>query len=176
MSIGNIIRLQHYPLPYGELLLGSFEDKLCLCDWNLPSRRRSMDWKLQRGLYAFFEENPSEVTRKAARMLDEYFAGERTAFDLPLLLVGTDFQRSVWQALQSVAYGEVTSYQELAAAIHRPKAVRAVGNALHVNPVSIFVPCHRVLGANKNFVGYAGGRAMHGLLLEVEKGRCDFFI
>jgi methylated-DNA-[protein]-cysteine S-methyltransferase len=89
--------------------------------------------------------------------LDEYFAGERTVFDVPLDVEGTTFQRQVWHALCDIAYGETISYGELARRIGSPKAVRAVGLANGRNPVSIVVPCHRVIGADGSMTGYGGG-------------------
>jgi methylated-DNA-[protein]-cysteine S-methyltransferase len=89
--------------------------------------------------------------------LEEYFNGERTEFDLPLDLRGTDFQKSAWIALASIPYGETATYGEQAARIDRPKAVRAIGAANGRNPISIILPCHRVVGANGDLTGFAGG-------------------
>jgi len=95
---------------------------------------------------------------KAARVqLEEYFAGERTEFDLPLDLRGTEFQQSAWKALASIPYGETASYSEQAERIGRPRAVRAIGAANGRNPVSIVLPCHRVVGASGDLTGFAGG-------------------
>jgi len=104
----------------------------------------------------------------AARQLDEYFAGERTAFDLPLAPAGTPFQLSVWQALRRVPYGETTSYGRLALELGRPGAARAVGLANGRNPLSIVVPCHRVVGSDGRLVGYAGGLERKRQLLAME--------
>jgi methylated-DNA-[protein]-cysteine S-methyltransferase len=93
----------------------------------------------------------------AARQVGEYFAGTRRAFDLPLDLGGTPFQRAVWARLLEIPYGEMTTYQTIAAVLGRPRAVRAVGAAIGQNPVSILVPCHRVVGSNGSLTGYAGG-------------------
>ena len=109
------------------------------------------------------------VLRKAIAQLDEYFAGRRTAFDLPLdLHGGTAFQQSVWQALQSIPAGGTTSYGSLSQSIGNPAAVRAVGAAVGRNPLSIVVPCHRVLGADGSLTGYAGGLKRKSALLELE--------
>jgi methylated-DNA-[protein]-cysteine S-methyltransferase len=102
--------------------------------------------------------------------LDEYFAGTRTDFDLPLSLHGTDFQRLVWTELTRIPYGETTSYGELARRIGRPRAMRAVGLANGRNPVSIIVPCHRVIGADGSLTGYGGGLDRKRLLLGLESG------
>ncbi|MFD1152105.1 methylated-DNA--[protein]-cysteine S-methyltransferase [Saccharothrix hoggarensis] len=102
--------------------------------------------------------------------LEEYFAGERTDFDLPLHPVGTPFQRTVWQALRGIGFGETVSYGELAARIGRPTASRAVGLANGKNPISIIVPCHRVVGSTGALTGYGGGIERKRLLLAFESG------
>ncbi len=107
----------------------------------------------------------------ARTQLGEYFAGERTTFDVPLRLAGTPFQLEVWQALQAIPYGETASYGELARRIGRPAAVRAVGLANGRNPVSIIVPCHRVIGSDGSLTGYGGGLERKRHLLGLEAGR-----
>jgi methylated-DNA-[protein]-cysteine S-methyltransferase len=110
------------------------------------------------------------VLRQARAQLDDYFAGRRTAFDLPLdLQGGTPFQQSVWRALLGIACGETTSYGHLSARIGRPQAVRAVGAAVGRNPVSIVVPCHRVVGSAGALTGYAGGLPRKEALLQLER-------
>ncbi|EMB50467.1 methylated-DNA--[protein]-cysteine S-methyltransferase [Vibrio mimicus] len=109
------------------------------------------------------------ILNKAIQQLDEYFAGQRTQFDLPLAARGTAFQQSVWHALCSIPYGEIWSYQQLAEAIGNPKAVRAVGLANGKNPISVIVPCHRVVGKNGKLTGYAGGLERKAFLLELEQ-------
>ncbi len=100
--------------------------------------------------------------------LDEYFAGERTAFDLRLSPHGTPFQERVWEALRAIPYGETASYGELAARVGRPTAVRAVGAANGRNPIPVIVPCHRVIGSTGSLTGYGGGGERKRLLLELE--------
>ncbi len=100
--------------------------------------------------------------------LNEYFNGERTAFTVPLDTKGTDFQRQVWRALMNVEFGASKSYQDIALAINNPKAVRAVGAANGKNPISIIVPCHRIIGANGKLTGYAGGLSRKEWLLRHE--------
>lgn len=104
----------------------------------------------------------------AARQLDEYFAGRRHAFDVALDLNGTPFQRAVWTALQSLPFGCTASYRAIAQRIAKPNAVRAVGTAIGRNPVSIIVPCHRVLGSAGALSGYAGGLSRKQFLLAHE--------
>ena len=101
--------------------------------------------------------------------LHEWFAGDRTTFDLTIELDGTDFQRAVWDALQAIPYGETVTYGELAAAAGRPGAARAIGHAVARNPVSIVVPCHRVVGSSGTLTGYAGGIDRKRALLELEQ-------
>jgi methylated-DNA-[protein]-cysteine S-methyltransferase len=102
------------------------------------------------------------------RQLDQYFARRRTRFELPLDAKGTTFQRTVWRALEAIEYGQTISYGELARRISNPAAVRAVGSANGHNPISIVVPCHRVIGSSGALTGYAGGLAAKRLLLELE--------
>ena len=115
------------------------------------------------------EETP--LLRAARTELLEYLSGARRSFDLPLDPAGTDFQRAVWEALGTIPYGQTRTYGEIAAAVGRPKAVRAVGQANHVNPLPIFIPCHRVVGKNGALTGYAGGLDLKGALLALESGK-----
>jgi methylated-DNA-[protein]-cysteine S-methyltransferase len=105
---------------------------------------------------------------EAALQLDEYFAGRRRRFDLPLAMRGTEFQIAVWRALQTIPYGETWSYAELARRIGRPSAVRAVGAANGANPLPIVVPCHRVIGSSGSLVGFGGGLETKRRLLALE--------
>jgi methylated-DNA-[protein]-cysteine S-methyltransferase len=107
---------------------------------------------------------------EAREQVGEYLAGERTEFDLPLRMGGTPFQREVWRALTEIPYGETISYGELARRIGRPDACRAVGLANGRNPISIVVPCHRVIGASGTLTGYGGGLGRKRFLLELEAG------
>lgn len=111
---------------------------------------------------------PSELTQACRTQLEEYFAGQRQQFDLPLDACGTDFQRQVWQALSRIPYGETCSYGELAEGLGRKGAQRAVGAANGRNPISIIVPCHRVIGSNGSLTGYAGGISRKQWLLAFE--------
>lgn len=111
---------------------------------------------------------PDQVLRSARSQLEEYFAGQRQHFDLPLAASGTPFQESVWQALAAIPWGEVRSYRDIAAAIGKPKAVRAVGAANGRNPLPIVVPCHRVIGADGSLTGFGGGLPLKVQLLTLE--------
>lgn len=113
-------------------------------------------------------EGPTPLLEEAARQLEEYFAGQRKEFSLPLAPKGTEFQLRVWQALLQIPYGETRSYGELAAMVGNPKACRAVGGANHRNPLSILIPCHRVVGTGGSLTGYAGGLNVKEFLLKLE--------
>jgi len=128
---------------------------------------------------AGWKEQPGRpLLRKAIRQLDEYFAGRRKTFDLPLAPEGTPFQLAVWRALRDIPYGETQSYGDIARRIGKPKAVRAVGAANGANPISIVVPCHRVIGADGSLTGYGGGLPRKQKLLALEQvsvGQEDLF-
>ena len=98
----------------------------------------------------------TDLLREASKQLNEYFMGNRFKFDLPLFISGTEFQQKVWRALESIPYGETRSYKQIAEAIGNPKACRAVGMANNRNPISIIIPCHRVIGSTGRLVGYGG--------------------
>lgn len=164
----NTIKIKSYESLYGVLLLGSFGDRLCLCDWQEAKRRDSAERRLKRLLNAEFDDGPSVVIETAVAQLDEYFAGRRAKFDVPLLFVGTEFQKTVWNELLNIPFGKTISYGELARRIGMPKAVRAVANAIGANVMSIFVPCHRIIGSNRSLSGYRGGRLAKRKLLEQE--------
>jgi len=115
------------------------------------------------------EVKETPLIKRAEVQLREYFAGKRTEFDLPLALEGTEFQLKVWKALQDIPFGIVRSYKDIAVAVGNVKACRAVGMANNRNPISIIVPCHRVVGHNGKLVGYGGGLPTKEYLLELEK-------
>ena len=118
------------------------------------------------------DECESELLLEAALQLSEYFEGRRTQFELPLSISGTPFQKSVWQALQNIPYGETRSYGQIAAEIGNSKASRAVGMANNRNKIAIIIPCHRVIGANGALIGFGGGLDKKTILLELEKSCC----
>ena len=146
--------------PIGELLLTADDDG-ALTGVNLPNRHPDpVGW-----------ERDDELLADARRQLTEYFAGERTTFDLPLRPAGAPFQLRVWEALLRIPYGETVSYGEIAREIGHPTASRAVGAANGRNPIAIVVPCHRVIGANGSLTGYGGGLECKRALLDLEVGR-----
>lgn len=171
------------------LLFGAYRGELCLCDWQVERHRGAVDRRLQRmlgvamvdggsaateGTLAATEglteaiERESAVLDRAAAQLDEYFAGQRREFDVPLLFVGTEFQKRVWTELLNVPFGTTVSYGEMARRIGMPTAVRAVANANGANSISIFAPCHRVIGSDNSLTGYGGGLEAKRWLLELE--------
>lgn len=168
MGEKNIIIVRKYHSPCGELTLGSFGEELCLCDWQSGRHRSRTIGRLQRMLDAELEDGTSRVIDMAASQLDEYFAGARRTFDIPLLFSGTEFQRTVWHELLKIPYGTTVSYGTIARNIAMPKAVRAVANANGANPISIFAPCHRVIGSDNSLTGYGGGLEVKEFLLRLE--------
>ena len=149
------------PSPVGELTLVAGDQGLVAILWpdDDPGRVR-LDRRAERS------EHP--VLVETVRQLRAYFAGERERFDVPLDFRGTDFQKQVWAALLTIPFGETRSYGEIARAIGRPSAVRAVGAANGRNPISIVAPCHRVIGTNGSLTGFAGGLAAKEMLLGLE--------
>ena len=164
----NRIITKIFESPCGTLMFGSFGDKLCLCDWQVEKHRDHVVNRLRRMLDAEYTEGSSAVIDRAIAQLDEYFAGRRQVFDIPILFVGTDFQKKVWNALLTIPFGRTISYGEMARQIGMPKAVRAVANANGANSISIFAPCHRVIGSDHTLTGYGGGLAAKEYLLKLE--------
>jgi methylated-DNA-[protein]-cysteine S-methyltransferase len=151
------------PSPVGALTLVASDAGLTAILWenDRPGRVK---------LGAMEEAPEHPVLAEAERQIQEYFAGERTSFSVPLDFRGTDFQKSVWAALLTIPFGETRSYGEIARQIGRPGASRAVGAANGRNPLSIIAPCHRVIGTNGALTGFAGGLAAKELLLWIERG------
>lgn len=169
MKEKNKIITRKYQSPCGTLVLGSFGNQLCLCDWQTEKHREHVNNRLRRLLDAEFSDGTSAIIDRAIRQLDEYFDGKRQNFDIPLLFVGTDFQKDVWDALLTIPFGKTVSYREIATRIGNPKAVRAVANANGANSISIFAPCHRVIGSDHTLTGYGGGLPTKEYLLKLEK-------
>ncbi|MDQ7003063.1 MAG: methylated-DNA--[protein]-cysteine S-methyltransferase [Ghiorsea sp.] len=163
-----MINIQYYKLSVGELILGSFDDKLCLADWRYRKMRTNIDKRLQQGLKAEYIEQDTLVLQQTRIQLDEYFQNKRQIFDIQLLMVGTTFQNQVWQGLQAIPYGETCSYLQLSKNIGHEKAVRAVASANGANAISIMIPCHRVVGSDGSLTGYAGGLPAKKRLLQLE--------
>lgn len=109
------------------------------------------------------------ITEKVIKQLEEYFNGKRKTFELPVKLIGSEFQKKVWKELQKIPYGKTRTYKDIAIKIENPNASRAIGNANNKNPIAIVIPCHRVIGSNNKLTGYAGGIDKKFKLLELEK-------
>ena len=114
------------------------------------------------------EENPSGLMKTIVKQIEEYFQGKRTQFDLPLVMNGTDFQVKIWKLLMRIPYGTTLAYVKVAQEFGDSKMVRAVASAIAKNPLSILIPCHRVIGSDGSMVGYSGGIPVKRLLLELE--------
>lgn len=160
--------VQYYNSPCGELVLASVDDELCLCDWQEKPCAERNRRRLARLLNIELREEPSAVILQTKAQLDEYFAGKRTVFDVPLHPVGTAFQQRVWQALLEIPFGATRSYKEVAQRVGNVKGVRAVAGAIGANGISIIIPCHRVIGSNNALTGFAGGLAAKRFLLNLE--------
>jgi len=147
--------------PVGPLLLGMSDRELAVLAFgrNLPEKI---------GGHAVKWQESTEATNGVRRQLNEYFAGERRKFTVPLDLRGSDFQKECWHELLRIPYGKTRSYAEIAQTVGRPNAYRAVGQANHYNPVAIVVPCHRVLAAGTMLGGYGGGLPTKAFLLRLE--------
>ena len=165
----NQIRIQYYKTKIGELILGSFDGCLCLLDFRYRKMRETVDKRIKTGLKAEFLVQDDKILKETRKQLDEYLNGDRTKFDIPLLLVGTDFQKSVWNDLTKVPYGSTSTYLQLAKNINNEKAVRAVANANGANAIGLIIPCHRIIGNNGELVGYGGGLPVKKRLLKLEQ-------
>ncbi len=164
----NEINIQYYKTKIGELILGSFENKLCILDFRYRKMRSSVDKRIQKGLNAEFIEKNNSVLEEARKQIDEYLEGKRKTFDIPILMVGSDFQKQVWTELMKVKYGTTASYLDLAKGINNEKAVRAVASANGANSIGLIIPCHRIIETNGGLGGYGGGLAVKKRLLKIE--------
>lgn len=167
--MANVLGYTTMDSPIGPLLLASTEEGLCYIQF---ADEGSGLGPLQRwckktflGVSPVRDDARNEAVKK---QLLEYFAGKRKQFDLPFVLYGTPFQKSVWNALANIPYGETRSYKDIALAIGASKAVRAIGGANNRNPIPIVIPCHRVIGSNGALVGYGGGLSIKEHLLSLE--------
>ncbi len=166
--MSEVILTRDFKTPYGELILGSFREELCLCDWKYRKMRTRVDSRIQDVLKAAFEEGESAVIESTIRQLNEYFEQTRSFFELPLLMAGSEFQKKVWEALTNIPFGTTTTYGDLAQDLNDPKAIRAIASANGANALAIIIPCHRVIGATGELFGYAGGLSVKKRLLNLE--------
>ncbi len=162
------INISYYKTTIGELIIGSYDDTLCLLDFRYRRMRATVDKRIKRYLKADFFEREDEIIVETKRQLDEYLEGKRDRFEIPLLLLGTEFQKQVWHELLRVPYGQTVTYQDIANRINNPKAFRATASANGANAIAIIVPCHRVIESSGGVGGYGGGVAIKKRLLKLE--------
>jgi len=143
-----------------------------MCDWRYRKMRNAIDNRVKNCLKAEFVEQNDATLKEAKLQLEEYFSYKRKVFDIPLLMQGTEFQLKVWNALIKIPFGTISSYLKLAENVANANSVRAVASANGANAISIFIPCHRIIGSNGKLVGYAGGLKAKEKLLSLE---CDLF-
>ncbi len=153
------IHIQYHKTKIGELVLGSYQEKLCLLDFRYRRMRSTVDSRIKKGLNAQFSEQDDEVLQETRKQIDEYLCGARTIFEIPLMVTGTDFQKEVWNELIKIPYGNTSTYLDIANSINKPKAVRAV---------ALIIPCHRIIGSNGELTGYGGGISIKKRLLRIE--------
>ena len=166
-----MLYLHAFPSPLGNILAAASERGLCLLEF-AGSRRIDGELRdLQRLLGCQTKQGGNEHTRLVQIQLGEYFQGTRREFSVPLHAPGSPFQRRVWNALQTIPYGETTHYQALAEQLGNPAAVRAVAAANGANRLSIIIPCHRVIGKDGSLTSYGGGLQRKQWLLDHEQGR-----
>jgi methylated-DNA-[protein]-cysteine S-methyltransferase len=161
-----MISYTEYSSPLGQLIIAATERGVCGLYFE--------QHKYFAGPQGWVRNDQQPHLRQAVAQLDEYFANTRSAFDVALDLKGTSFQQAVWRALRALPFGVTTSYGDIARRLGKPRAVRAVGTAIGRNPVSIIVPCHRVLGASGALSGYAGGVERKQFLLEHERHASNY--
>ena len=162
-----LLVLQRFDSPLGQKVMVARNNHICRIDFETLSYQPFDSKALERKDLRIVEQE-TEVLAEAQRQLEEYFGGKRFEFDLPLAPEGTTFQQQAWQALREIPYGETRSYQQQAERLGDARFARAVGHANGRNPISIIVPCHRVLGKNGKLTGFASGVDKKAKLLELE--------
>lgn len=163
----NII-VRNYETPCGTLILGAYDGKLCLCDWLGRKNGSKILYRLTSRLQSFPVSGNDDVLDLTVRELDDYFSGKRNSFSIPLLLVGTQFQVTIWETLKQIQFGTTVSYKTLAEMAGKAQSIRAVANAVGANALSIIIPCHRIIGSDGTLTGYAGGLDAKKYLLSLE--------
>lgn len=167
MDAGNMRYGQYFETKIGRLYAEEENGFLM----GLTSAPAAAEPSVPGGQEIILQETP--LLRQTREEILEFLAGERTAFDIPVYMEGTDFQKRVWKALTQIPFGETRTYGQIAAAAGSPRSARAVGQACHRNPVMIIVPCHRVIGGNGKLVGFGGGLPLKEALLDLEKARTN---
>ncbi|RUM35575.1 MAG: cysteine methyltransferase [Desulfobulbus sp.] len=157
-------RYKKIPSPIGPIFIVADTNSLRAITFEKNWPDELQKWKT-------ISQGSNAIIQKTRNQLEEYFAGHRTFFELPIVFTGTPFQKKTWQALLTIPYGQTRSYSQQAQRVGNPKAVRAVGRTNGLNPIAIVVPCHRVIGKSGKLTGYAGGLDIKRFLLDLEKHR-----
>ncbi len=164
----NNIKIAYHKTKIGELILGSYDKKLCLLDFRYRKMRLTVDNRIKKYLKVDFVEQEDNIILETKKQIDEYLQGKRKKFSISILLIGSDFQKQVWKELLKVNYGETANYLDIAKRINNPKAVRAVASANGANAIALIVPCHRIIESNGGLGGYGGGLSVKKRLLNLE--------
>ena len=162
------IEFDYFTTSFTTFKIATYNNKVCMVDFKSRKKRTTIDNRIQKALNSSFVLQNNDLIEQTKKELTQYFDGTRQSFDLPLLLVGTAFQKKVWKALQTIPYGKTASYASLSEQIGQPSAVRAVANANGANAIAIIIPCHRIIGSNQQLTGYAGGLDIKHRLLKLE--------
>ncbi|MBS1774118.1 MAG: methylated-DNA--[protein]-cysteine S-methyltransferase [Bacteroidetes bacterium] len=163
---------KYFKTPLGSMMGAATDEGICLFDFEYRRSMSSIQKRIQDGLQMDYKEGEHPFLDKLEQQINEYIAGTRKEFDLPLHFVGTDFQKKVWNGLLQIPYGETRSYKQQSIFLGDVKAIRAVGTANGQNGIAIIVPCHRVIGENGSLIGYGGGLSKKKWLLEHEAKHC----
>ena len=167
-KLSDIVITHEWQSPCGKLIIGSIGERICLCDWIESKRRDFNDRRIMKRLGVWYREGMTRTIRRTLDELEEYFAGERKSFDIPLIMAGTDFQKQIWRALCEIPYGETRAYKDICMAVGHSGRGRSTAGQIAANAISILVPCHRVIGSNGSLTGYAGGLEAKQYLLDLE--------
>ncbi|MBF4984962.1 methylated-DNA--[protein]-cysteine S-methyltransferase [Nonlabens mediterrranea] len=173
------IFIKSYKSSLGDILIGIYENQLCILDWQYRKQRDAIDMRVTKLLATSFIIEHHQLHDIVIEQLEEYFTKKRKHFNIPLLFTGTDFQKEVWNELLNIPYGQTISYLTLSRKLQKEKAIRAVASANGANAISILVPCHRVIATDGKLTGYAGGLTAKKKLLQLEgalnRGQLDLF-
>ncbi len=151
------------------MLGGVFDNKICLLEFSIPERLSSQKTGIKSLLKAEITEGENQLFDELEMQLNEYFEGKRKEFNLPLAIIGSDFQKKVWNELLRIPYGQTCSYSEQSISVGNIKSIRAVAAANGANRIAILIPCHRVIGKNGALIGFGGGLENKKILLELEQ-------
>ncbi len=164
-----MIYIKHIDTPVGKMLMGATDEGICLFDFQYRKSIESIMKRIETNSGEKFEEGEHPYFGLLEGQINEYFTGTRKEFDLPLHLLGTPFQKSVWQGLLKIPYGETRSYKQQSIFLGNEKAIRAVAGANGENGIAIIIPCHRVIGEDGSLTGYGGGLQRKKWLLDLER-------